>query len=303
MTDLADRLRDGQLAVFLFHGVIERVNAAVRNYTGKHLEAARFRSIVESLTRAGQALSMDEVVEHWTARRALPPRAFAISFDDGFENNFSVAVPILRELRVPATFYVTTSFVEGNRMSWVDRIERCLETVPAGAVQLPWHGSPRPFGDDAGKIALLQDIRTRAKSDPRVDPEALADEVVTQCGVEIPHSSDDPLDRKLTWEQVRALAADPLFAVGGHSHTHRVLSFLDRRELRAEIDTSLELLALRAGVRPRHYSYPEGLEWCYSDSVIAALRRRGVVCCPTAVDGLNTLDDDLFRLKRIAVTE
>lgn len=303
MRDPAERLTDGGLAIFLFHGVIEKRRGQVRNYTGKHLLRSRFRQVLDDLMRVGAPMSMDEVVEHWRAGRPLPPRAFAITFDDGFENNVSVAAPILRELRLPATFYVTTSFVEGNRMSWVDRIEHCLEAVPAGSVQLPWHGSPRPFGDAPGKIALLQDIRTRAKTDPRVDPEALADTVVAQCGGPAAACSDDPLDRKMSWAQVRELAEDPLFSVGGHSHGHRILSFLEPQELHEEIDTSLELLALRAGVRPRHYSYPEGLEWCYSEQVSEALRRRGVVCCPTAEDGVNALGDDLFRLRRITVTE
>ena len=51
----------------------------------------------------------------------------------------------------------------------------------------------------------------------------------------------------------------------------------------------------------RHYAYPEWLEWSFSPEVISVLQLQGVVCCPTAVDGLNTIDDDLFGLNRINV--
>ena len=98
------------------------------------------------------------------------------------------------------------------------------------------------------------------------------------------------------------MAGDALFTVGGHSHTHAILSFLDDDALDAEIDTSLRLLAERARIKARHYSYPEGLRHCYSDRVIRHLKKRAIRCCPTAEDGVNDHRTDLFRLKRITVT-
>jgi hypothetical protein len=68
--------------------------------------------------------------------------------------------------------------------------------------------------------------------------------------------------------------------------------------LDAEHDRSLELLCGALGRPVGHYSYPEGLAHCYSDAVIAALRERGVICCPTAEPGVNPPGADLFRLRR-----
>ncbi|MFH1452519.1 MAG: hypothetical protein ABIH00_00885 [Armatimonadota bacterium] len=50
-----------------------------------------------------------------------------------------------------------------------------------------------------------------------------------------------------------------------------------------------------------HYSYPEGLDYCYSDEVINMLKEYGIKCSPTAIDGVNKVGDDLFHLKRVAV--
>jgi peptidoglycan/xylan/chitin deacetylase (PgdA/CDA1 family) len=109
---------------------------------------------------------------------------------------------------------------------------------------------------------------------------------------------DPELDAKLTWDEVRELDAIEGFTVGGHSHTHRILSHLSPAELDAELDRSLELLGGALGRPVGHYSYPEGLAHCYSDAVIAALRERGVICCPTAEPGVNPPGADLFRLRR-----
>jgi hypothetical protein len=68
-----------------------------------------------------------------------------------------------------------------------------------------------------------------------------------------------------------------------------------------EIKTSVDLLAQKAGVYSPHYSYPEGLAHCYSDEVIDTLKIYGVICCPTAIDGINQVINDLFHLYRITV--
>lgn len=298
---LTDRLAERSLAIFLFHGTVERCRSAVRNYTRKHLEGGTFRALMEGLTRAGRPLSMDDVLEHYRHREPFPPRAFAVTFDDGFENNYSIAAPILAELEVPATFFVTSSFVEHNSMSWIDRIEYCLEQVPRGALRLPWADRPQPYRDRRSKIALLEQIRRVAKSDPTVDLDALVGEVFAQSGVPEIIASDDPLDKKMSWPQVAELARHQLFTVGGHGHTHRIMTFLDDDALEAEVASCLDSLGRGAGVAARHYSYPEGMAHCYSDRVIEVLKRHGVVCCPTARDGTNALDASLFELKRIPV--
>ena len=57
----------------------------------------------------------------------MPRNAYAITFDDGFENNYSLAAPILDDFNLPATFYFSTDFIENNSMSWIDKIEYCVE--------------------------------------------------------------------------------------------------------------------------------------------------------------------------------
>ncbi len=295
----ASRLAADALTIFLFHGVVERHVHKIRNYTRKHIAARRFASILEALTAAGTAVSLDDVIKIAAGKGRLPANAFAITFDDGFRNNFTVAAPILEARQIPATFYLTTGFVEHNGMSWIDRIEYAIECVPQGRVALPV--GERDYRDAEGARVLLEEIRTVVKADPGIDADRFASEVQHGLGVPETHGSNDPLDQKLNWAEVRALAAEGLFHVGGHSHRHVNLAFLDAASLAREIETSRTLLAERAGLSCRHYSYPEGTPNAYSDTVIAALKGIGVQCCPTAEDGINPPPFDLFRLKRVMV--
>jgi peptidoglycan/xylan/chitin deacetylase (PgdA/CDA1 family) len=299
MLNLADRLTaDGSLTIFLFHGVVARFDWRIRNYTAKHVQASVFRDSLDSLAHAGEPLSMDQVVAICRSRRAFPKGAFAITFDDGFENNWSIARPILEELKLPATIYVTTRFVDENGMSWIDRIEWALEHTSAGTLQLPWSSGPVQFGDDDGKIRLLNDIRQNVKTNSALDSEALVSDIFRQLDLEEVRSSDSPLDKKLSWQQVRDWLA-PGYLVGGHSHSHPILSFLSPEKLSWELDTSLRLLRERADITPSHYSYPEGLAHCYSQDVILALKSRGITCSPTAIDGVNPPGSDPFHLRRV----
>src|SRR5208283_3747368 len=122
---IADLLSRQTLAIFLFHGVVNQSNYRVRNYTKKHLDKDTFSQCITELKKMGHPLSMDDVVEHHNSRTSFPPRSFALTFDYGFENNYSIAAPILADLAIPATFYVSTAFITHNQMSWIDRLECC----------------------------------------------------------------------------------------------------------------------------------------------------------------------------------
>ncbi|MBL7129795.1 MAG: polysaccharide deacetylase family protein [Candidatus Omnitrophica bacterium] len=299
--NVTERLSDAGLAIFLFHGVVEKTHYAVRNYTRKHLKKSFFYELMRTLKKRGNPLSMDEVVKQCNVGRPFPLRSFAVTFDDGFENNYSVAAPILKDLGIPATFYITTDFIENNTMSWIDRIEYCLGDTLEGSLVFPWTQTAQLFRTVDEKKRILENIRSHVKRDASIDVAALVSSVFSQCGLKEIRHNDDPLDLKMDWEQVQELGEDKNFIIGGHSHTHKILSFLNQAELDAEIKSSVEILKQKAGVTVRHYSYPEGLQNCYSEEVIGVLKHYGIVCCPSAEDGINYLTDSLFHLKRITI--
>jgi peptidoglycan/xylan/chitin deacetylase (PgdA/CDA1 family) len=295
------RLASDRVAIFLFHGVITTIRHRVRNYTRKHLPSDYFDQVLSALLEAGgKPVSMDEIAECTIAERPLPQRAFAVTFDDGFENNWSVAAPILEKRAVPATFYVTSGFIEANSSSWTDLLEEAMES--AGVVALKDWGPTIDgrYETAEDKRRVLEAMRAYVKAAVDVDPYEFAERLRSSIGAR-EMILDPELDQKMTWLQVAELDGHPLFTVGGHSHTHRVMSFLDPESLEREVETSIDHLERRIGHAIRHYSYPEGLEHCYSPAVIESLQRHGIVCSPTAIDGTNRPGDNLFHLKRITV--
>jgi peptidoglycan/xylan/chitin deacetylase (PgdA/CDA1 family) len=244
---------------------------------------------------------MDQAYEILSQGSSFPPRSFVISFDDGFENNYSVAMPLLVDLDIKPIIYITTDFVDSGEQSWIDKIEAALEVSGPFELRFEWLANFDVIRSREDKIALLRTVRNYLKSNRQVDPIQFADELIEQMLLSNGPDYDDYLDRKLSWEQINHLNWAGLATIGGHSHTHRILSFLSNDELELEIDTSLDLLAVNAGVPPDHYSYPEGLQHCFNGNVISVLKDRGVKCCPTAINGSNSVATDPFLLKRIMV--
>ena len=243
---------------------------------------------------------MSDIVAANYGELVLPHRAFAITFDDGFENNYSVAAPVLEEFSVPTTFYITTDFIESNRPSWIDMVEYAVETHSKCELQLSSIGINGRYETEQEKFFLLDEIRRLVKSNAKINPYEVAEEVWAQLGVK-DFTPDPELDQKMNWDQVRELSQNKLFTIGGHSHTHQVLEYLTQPELEKEVGISMNKLEEQLDYLVKHYSYPEGLENCYSNRVINVLKQHGIICAPSAIHGENCIGDDLFHLKRIMI--
>lgn len=297
--DYVARLRDDRFVIFLFHGVIEEQPHRVRNYTRKHLTKDYFAAVLRQLRQAGTPVSMDQILEAHRSGRPLPPRSFAITFDDGFENNLSVAAPVMADLDIPGTFYITTDFVTHNRMSWIDRIEWAMETHGGATLKLPWDTMSFDATPQSA-IKVLNSIRSHVKSDPSIVPDDFATMVQMQLGHAQPvFSSHDPVDKKMSWTEVHDLARGPGFTIGCHTRTHAILSFLSPSDLASEVGGALAILKQCGGIATHHFSYPEGLAHCYSPAVIEALKASDIAICPTAEDGDNDVSTDPFLLRRV----
>jgi len=302
MKSYIERLSDNHLAIFLFHGVIKKQKHKIRNHNRKHIEKDYFFNILKKIKDIGYPLSMDELVCYHKEKKAFPPKSFIITFDDGFENNYSIAAPILEDLKLPATFYITTDFIERNQMSWIDKIEYCLEHSVKGTLLLPWEKNPINFQTITDKLDILTQIRSMVKKNKNINLDQLVNDFFSQCELPLIDRNETSLDLKMNWKQVYELSLNKNFIIGGHSHTHKILSFLDDNDLQYEIEKSIDMIKKNIHFDIEHYSYPEGLKFHFSEKVINTLKKNSIICCPTAEDGVNTINDDLFFLKRIPVT-
>lgn len=287
-----------QLCILLYHGVTRSSGPGIENFSRKHLEAEVFERQMALIAKGCTLLSMDEVAKLCAAKKPFPPKSVAVTFDDAFENVASVAYPIMKKHGVPFTFYVSTGFVDTDRMFWVDVIEDCVNRSKVDRLDLP--DFKASIGTEAERMDAVRKLKRLCKSVDNARKDAIIAELAKQTGV-TPASKGGPNYGMVTWKQLADMAKDPLCIVGSHSHSHNVLSQISPEVLRDEVGRSLKILTERLGRPTLHFSYPEGRPEHYNEAVIRELKSHGVICSPSAICGLNPAGADPFHLRRVMV--
>ena len=289
-------------SVFLFHGVIKKNKFTIRNYTNKHILENVFYSFLKKLKKKGNPLSLEEIIFNKKNNLKIPKNSFTITFDDGFENNYSIAAPILTDLNLPATFYFSSDFIQNNNLSWIDKVEICIEFSKNKFIHDPIDKKLINLRDVKNKISFLKKLRFNVKRNLKINTESISLDIINQTNVKISKFLDNELDKKISWQKVKSLSSNKLFTIGGHSHKHLSLTSLSMLELKKQVDRSFKLFKKNAKIDLKHYSYPEGQKIDYNTKIIKILKSKGIICCPTAISGHNHLfKDDLFNLKRIMI--
>jgi len=302
ISNIKKLLKKNKLTVFLFHGVIKKNPFQIRNYNKKHIHINKFRKYMKLLSREGNPVSMHEVVRMHKSKIKFKNKSFAITFDDGFENNLKNALPILRYYNVPATIYLTTNFVNKNEMSWIDKIEHAIERTKKNKIYISVLKKEYKLSSKSEKIAFLDRIRLFVKNNNKIKPYTFAKKIINRLGFKEISNLKNELDKKLSWSQINFLKKNKLINLGLHGHTHQILTYLNDSELKSEITQPYKLLKRKAGISSQHFSYPEGLKFCYSKKIISLLKRKKFLCSPTAIFGFNSSKTDLFHLKRVSLT-
>lgn len=262
---------------------------------------AQFRRRLESLLRFGTPVGLDAVISALDGR-GLPPNAFMITFDDGYRSCREVALPILRELGVPATFFIATGFARADRLYWWEQIAVYLARAgrPTGVLAYPF-----PINLDVGDPRLRWTLDQVIKNTRGLDlPQFLA-EVRLALDVEWSPAIELGLARSLimTWDDIRELASAGM-DVESHTRDHRVLETLDDTVLRDELLDSRRDLEVQLGRAVRAIAYPVGRP--PSERVQRATRDAGYRVAFSNAGGWNVLrprwvaDCDPFDLHRMA---
>lgn len=291
-----------ELTILLYHGVTEAKSNGIENYSLKHVPLADFERDMDYLKQHCNVLSMDEVLKLTISEDHFPSRSVAVTFDDGFANNFQLAMPILNRLNIPATFYVTSGIVDTDLMFWVDQLEDCLNRTKNSEIQITLEGKNKHFylNKQEERLNALDAIKTVCKCVLVTEKDQIVNQVIEKTGIE-PQTSAAENYKKITWESLRKMASNPLFTIGGHSLYHDILALQNSEFVESDIETSIALLRSNLSSQITHYSYPEGQPNHYNDDIIKFLKKCGITCCPSAVCGLNPLGMDPFHLRRVMV--
>jgi peptidoglycan/xylan/chitin deacetylase (PgdA/CDA1 family) len=277
------------LTVLLYHGVAPSKDIGIYNYRKKFIDPLIFARQMEYLRRKYTILPLEEAIQR-LHDGTLPPYAMAVTFDDGYENNYTYAFPVLRAHSVPATIYLTTDFVEKHLPLWVDRLEHLIGFAKGA--------KDTPRDEKAAADALL---RQKLKGYGAEVREKKLKELESSAGVALKgFEGDASVYAPITWEECRMMRTWRI-AFGAHTASHPILSRLSFLEQREEIGSSRKIVSDALGSVSSIFAYPNGQPGDFTDETVTTLKELGFTGALTTTPGVNTKKTHPFRLKRISM--
>lgn len=271
--------------------IYHRVHPTVDPMFPNEVDATTFEWQMRLIAEHLVPLDLAEAVQ-LRDRGELPAGAVAVTFDDGYADNAQVALPILQRTGVPATFFVTTRYLNGGRM-WNDTVVETIRRLPAGQYDLTCIGlGHREVSDDVSRRMLSREIIGVIKHRPPRNRQDLAD-VIGEMGSE-------PLPDALMMSsaQVRELC-DAGMGVGAHTLTHPILKSVAPTVARDEIERCRHELAAITGILPALFAYPNGKpDSDYEPAHCDMVREAGYRAAFSTKRGVIGPQSDLWQLPR-----
>lgn len=161
----------------------------------------------------------------------------AITFDDGFRDNYEIAANILIDLGIPASFYISTRLVDQQVAMYPITLNKLIDTYQGGkTVPNSLHALTEIFESNGSDFfKLLSEVKEESVSNLW----GLSIELNQYC---LDNNLLKTLELPMTTEQVKGLNDESLFSVGSHTSTHPAFSNLTIDEISVEILESVEFL-------------------------------------------------------------
>jgi peptidoglycan/xylan/chitin deacetylase (PgdA/CDA1 family) len=285
-----------QLTIIMYHG-ITKDPLMVDDWC--FITEEYFRTQIEYLMKYFEIVSLSEGVSRME-RGAIKQPTAVITFDDGYQNNFDVAFPILREERIPATIFLTTGLINTDDTVWYGRINLALSKTQRTHIE--WNGL---------RLDLLRsDLKAKASAAIQEGLKKLEySQLMARLRGIVLELGDDPDAsiemgspfRMLDQKAIGEMAACGIIEFGAHTHHHSILSHLSDRELENEVRQSTDAVYELTGQPCKYFAYPNGRVDDYNSETIQNLKTYGVQIAVTTMSGPNDRMTPVMELRRYGI--
>lgn len=280
------------VTILIFHRVLPEPDPLFP----AEVDARRFDVIMGWIKNWFNVLPLSEAVERLQAG-SLPSRAAAITFDDGYADNYQVALPILQRHGLPATFFIAVGFLDGGRMfndTVIETVRRCTEPV----LDLAGLGLGRyDLSSITAKRQAIPKLLGQIKYQSLEQRLEMVDAVAEVANVTLPD------DLMMTGSQLKGLYQAGM-GVGAHTVHHPILSKLEPGQAEREIADGRDFLQALLGVSVTLLAYPNGKpDTDYQQVHTQMAQRLGFKAAVSTSWGVARRCSDIFQLPRFTPWE
>jgi peptidoglycan/xylan/chitin deacetylase (PgdA/CDA1 family) len=296
--------RAPKLLVLMYHRVLPSEHPDRRTeQPGMYVSPQTLAMHLAVLNRSGFAVvRLDEWLDKARDSQPLPRLACALTFDDGWRDNYEHAFPVLKAAQAHATIYLVSDLVGSRYSFWPNALARILarctsSTLAAMPDWLQQTVKRVAIRENAGLDAVEIDAVLSACKSAHSDAEMLSTVQVLHEHVGDPQGLERDL---LSWAEVQEMQSSGLVTFGSHTRRHtRLTDSLPAAALADEVVGSLQALEQKLGSKPRTFCFPNG----DTSAAAVSLVRTVYSAALTTKKGWHDPGQDAFLIQRIGVHE
>lgn len=275
----------------MYHRVADRLPTDLHD-PAMYVRTDTLEMHLKELSRLYEIVPLERVVNPGAQSR----NRCAITFDDGWLDNYEMAFPVLKKYGVPATIFLPVELIGSSDYFWFQSVfdlanisirnGKSEQFVRYYSKHAPaWNNKGVAACQISGLIACLKSIAATAL--PEITLGAYSE---LECR---------PPDRRdlMNWDHIREMSKHGI-SFGSHGTRHTIFTTLDGSAKRHEIVDSLTVLRSKEINLTIFLSYPNGN---YDSDAVSMAKHAGYQGAVTTELGMNTADSDHFLLKRIAM--
>lgn len=264
----------------------------------KRIGVAAFERQVQVLAAHFNVFSLGALCTLLKQGTAIPSNTVILTIDDGYEDFYLYAYPILKKYSLPATVYVTTDFTDEKVWLWPDFIEFVIHQSPLYDYTFQVDGKAIQYQLKTDGMKAWSDVADYCltlKTDAKI-------QFLKQFAVDLKVAAPpipEPEYRALSWEQIREMRGHGI-EIGSHTCTHPRLAMTDDSDLIYEIEGSKKRIETMLGEAVESFCYPHGAKVDFDSRSKALVKGTGYRNAVAGYFDLN-VTDDLFELRRYGV--
>jgi glycosyltransferase involved in cell wall biosynthesis/peptidoglycan/xylan/chitin deacetylase (PgdA/CDA1 family)/SAM-dependent methyltransferase len=258
----------GKAAILLYH----RIDRSSRDRWRVCVSPENFAAQLDRLVQRFEPVPLRKLADSVRDAR-VQHGSIALTFDDGYRDNLTSALPLLNDRGIPATFFLSGDGAAADGSFWWEQLDASLEKMGLdgdGARELHW------------RLAQATEEDRRRQLD------------------ELP-PGDGPFPPRLSEQEIATLAREPLAEIGAHGWSHRALAPLPAPELRREVGENIRTLSESLGVEILSFAYPFGGPLTRETQQV--LRDLGIEAACAIGPGPVTARSDRLALPRLEVRD
>jgi peptidoglycan/xylan/chitin deacetylase (PgdA/CDA1 family) len=271
----------------------------IDRHTGSALIPSELHKALRRAQRGLRFVHLSEALASLRSGERMDEAAAVLTFDESFAATAELALPVLKQLAIPATFFVSTGHLGGQRTLWDQEIHHLVQAHAPDPLSVPWIDRVMRTDTRTARATTVRRLLMILASLDEERLDARREELFDRVGGP---PDLDPLDRMLTDVEVARLAEERLVTIGAHGHRHLPLGSISDAALDDELERPRGVLReLAGGAYQDVCSYAFGRHPYVDARAIRRARELGYLAGFGSTFGVVRPGDHLFRLPRVSL--